>query len=340
MTETCCGGSSSLEQEPNGGHEIAIRLDDQRRLVSLVIDGHSVNLDGPVPDGLKQFATTATQADPLTQASPDTKSREIDHRERLFVHLRNTVVTFFAVILAQVLIARVWVADSVSWSDRYGLWILYLDVSVVALMATVFYMRSYVYGRVTHMIGMLIGMTIGMQVGTMVGGVLGATNGFFVGAMIGMGLGSCCGVLTAWCCGPMAVLHALMSGVMGGTMGAMVVVMMMPDHVLVFMPVFTALNIMILICFTYIFYRECVLDAHCVSRHNLRFVPLLFTGLLMTLGLSLLIISGPKGLMGGEAASEGEAANPFSVNPHDHSGSHHPPEMGCGSGMEHSHHNH
>lgn len=332
MTEQCCGGGET--ESPQAGQELVIRLDADKKVISVTINGHALNLDQPLEllfDG--GAVSKQVRSEPLTRPA---KSDEPDHRERLFLHSRNTVITFFVVLLVEFLIAR-WDVMGVSpLAERYGLWILYLDVSVVALMATVFYMRSYVYGRVTHMVGMLIGMTIGMQVGTMVGGVIGATNGFFLGAMIGMGLGSLSGVITAWCCGAMAVLHALMSGVMGGTMGAMVVVMMMPDHVLVFMPVFTALNILILICFTYIFYRECVLDDQCVSRHSLSLLPLLATCLLMTLGLSFLIIAGPKGPMASEErplSMDAGTSNPFSLEGHDHSGSRHMPEMGCGASM-------
>ena len=167
------------------------------------------------------------------------------------------------------------------------------------------------------MIGMVIGMTIGMQVGTMIGGVLGATNGFFVGSIVGMSLGSLYGVVTAWCCGPMAVMHGLMAGVMGGTMGAMVVVMMIPDHVLIFMPIFTTINLLILIWFTYLFYRECVVADHCQVNKPIRFVNMISISLLTVGFLTALMIVGPKGPMvwkGQKRTAVGDqpTANPFS----------------------------
>ncbi|WP_277458480.1 hypothetical protein [Methylococcus capsulatus] len=188
-------------------------------------------------------------------------------------------------------------ADDPQFLDRYGCWMVYLDLSVVPLIAALGYLRSYIYAHASRMMGLVIGMTIGTQVGTMIGGVLGATNGFFVGAMVGMSLGTLYGALTAWCCGPMAVIHGLMAGVMGGTMGAMVVVMMIPDHVLIFMPVFTTVNRFILIWFTYLFYKEGVAAGKCQLRGPLTLTQLCAFSLLTIGLLSALMVLGPQGPM-------------------------------------------
>jgi hypothetical protein len=260
--------------------------------------------------------------------------------QRVLFHLiRNSAITLLALWSLQFAAYRTVIVDRGTFLDRYGWWILYLDLSVVALVATLSYLRCYVYAQASHMVGMLIGMTIGMQVGTMIGGVLGATNGFFVGSIVGMSLGSLYGVVTAWRCGPMAVMHGLMAGVMGGTMGAMVVVMMIPDHVLIFMPAFTTVNLAILMWFTFLFYRECVTGGRCALVRPISLAGQL-TVTLLTVGLlSALMIYGPKGPMIWKGQKRTVIGGTPTPNPFDaHDGPTTTPrqpmgEMACGASM-------
>ncbi|RQW82289.1 MAG: hypothetical protein EHM62_03820, partial [Methylococcus sp.] len=220
---------NDAEGRPTSATISAQQSASELQLATIEHAAHGVNL---------AHNTSAVTDDP----NADLESAARTGKSYLLQLLRNTMLTLGGILALQWLTYRVMLNRDPTFLDRYGWWILYLDISVVALVATLGYLRSYLYANANHMVGMMIGMTIGMQVGAMIGGVLGATNGFFVGSMVGMTLGSLYGVVTAWRCGPMAVMHGLMSGVMGGTMGAMVVMMMLPDHVLVFMPLFTTAN--------------------------------------------------------------------------------------------------
>jgi len=215
----------------------------------------------------------------------------------------NVVTVIVAILALQGLVYWNYFADAPLFLDRYGWWMLYLDLGVVPLIATLGYLRSYMYAHASHMMGMVIGMTIGMQVGTMIGGVVGATNGFFIGAMV--------------------------------------VVMMIPDHVLIFMPVFTTANLLILIWFTYLFYKEGVAAGKCQLRR-----PLILAQLgsfsLVTIGLlSALMVLGPKGPMvwkGHKRTAMGAnaAENPLQPQELGKDGStaqKHEMEMACGAMM-------
>ncbi|MEN9681972.1 MAG: hypothetical protein RLZZ627_1865 [Pseudomonadota bacterium] len=327
MAETCCGDSS---ENPQGQEiDLKIRLDPDGKFLGVNVNGREIDVS---PE-------TSCCEPPITEPPLQTTPFPFDEaRHSVFRLIRNAAVALFLIILGQFLLAR-WAGPAhAHLAERYGLWIFYLDVSVVALVSTLSYLRSYVYANAGHAVGMLIGMTIGMQVGTMVGGVLGATNGFFVGSMVGMVLGAFYGVLTAWCCGSMAVLHGLMGGVMGGPMGAMVVVMMLPDNVLIFMPFFTGINVLILMCFTYIFYRECVVEGRCPTRKPLGLPALLLATVLTTTGLAALVLFGPRGPMALDATesvipeSEGNE-NPFEAVEPQKGKSRRVPQMGCGAMM-------
>lgn len=328
MTESCCGDSSENTQGPE--IDLKIRLDRDGKFLGIHLNGRDIDVSPEISCGESPAALSTSES----SLPPD------EARHSLFRLIRNAAVALFLIILGQFLLAR-WSGPShADLAQSYGLWIFYLDVSVVALVSTLSYLRSYSYANAGHAVGMLIGMTIGMQVGTMVGGVLGATNGFFMGSMVGMVLGALYGVLTAWCCGSMAVLHGLMGGVMGGPMGAMVVVMMLPDNVLIFMPFFTGINVLILMCFTYIFYRECVCAGRCPRRKPIGLPALLLATVLTTTGLAALMLFGPRGPMAMEAPAQSVsnptvegAGNPFDAVETPNGVSRRVPEMGCGAMM-------
>jgi hypothetical protein len=329
MVDTCCGDSP---ESPQGQDiDLKIRLNSEGKFVGVNVNGRELDVLALTSAGDTAFPPP-TKGDDADISSPFDEARD-----SVFRLIRNAAVALFLIILGQFLLAR-WTGPAHDHlAERYGLWIFYLDVSVVALVSTLSYLRSYVYANAGHAVGMLIGMTIGMQVGTMVGGVLGATNGFFVGSMVGMVLGAFYGVLTAWCCGSVAVLHGLMGGVMGGPMGAMVVVMMLPDNVLIFMPFFTGINVLILMCFTYIFYRECVVEGRCPSRKPLGLPALLLATVVTTTGLAALVLFGPRGPMAmqGSESDDSEAGtdNPFEAVEKEKGAPRRLPQMGCGAMM-------
>jgi hypothetical protein len=208
--------------------------------------------------------------------------------------LRQSAVSVVVVALLQYLLYRYQFNDP-DFINRYGIWLIYLDVSIIPIVTAIVYLRSFFYGQMPHEMGMMIGMALAMQIGIMVGAILGATNGFFIGALTGMLLGVAFGMYCAWCCGPVAVLHGLMSGIMGGTMGSMIIVMMMMDHVFIFMPVFTVLNIGILAWFIYTYFKACCCMANLQIRKLVNLY--VFVGInILSIGLiSALMIYGSKG---------------------------------------------
>lgn len=204
------------------------------------------------------------------------------------------VSTLIILLISQAALAALILKDHRVPIWNFAPWTLYLDLTVVSLVATIGYLRMYRYAQTNHMTGMMIGMTVGMQVGMMTGGVIGATDGYFAGAMVGVGLGTLLGLTTSWCCGPMAITQSLMSAVMGGTMGAMIVSMMPPDQLNFFMPLFTLLNLAILIWFTRLFFKDCVIGEHCDLLRPMNLATMLGTSVTAVTILSGLMLLNPK----------------------------------------------
>jgi hypothetical protein len=161
----------------------------------------------------------------------------------------------------------------------FGWWITYLDITVVYLVATVRYLRLYQYAHISCMTGMMIGMSVGMQVGMMIGAIFGATDGFFVGATLGMLLGTFFGVSMSWCC---------------GTMGSMIIVMMPATKVLIFMAIFTLLNLAVLFSFCIMFYRDAVIGERCAAKKEQSFLSLLGTTTMVLGLLTIIMLTFPR----------------------------------------------
>ncbi len=179
------------------------------------------------------------------------------------------------------------------FAAKYALWLLYLNISVASIGATLWYMASY-KGNVTCMTGMMIGMTIGMQSGMMIGAVMGGTNGFFTGAFVGMIIAVVAGTLTGAVCGVMGAVQGMMSGVMAGTMGAMITVMMFTDRVQTFMPFYMLINVIILGGLVYLYYEEVIEGKRDVRKNAADFFTFAAAGIVITALLILIMVYGPK----------------------------------------------
>lgn len=329
MADACCDGERDTSEKEI---DLKIRLDADGKFLGLKVNGEDVTLDKG------EVLEVSCDVQSIDSSQGEMHETHQLARNKIFSLIRNAAISVFVVVTAQFMIEHWFGPDDIDFYEHYGLWIFYLDISVVALISTLSYVRSYAYADSGHVVGMLIGMTVGMQVGTMVGGVLGATNGFFVGSMVGIISGAIYGVAIAWCCGSVAVLHGLMGGAMGGPMGAMVVGMMLPDNVLIFMPFFTGINVLILMCFTYIFYRECVVNGQCPTRKVLGLPTLVVTSVLTTSTLSAIVLFGPRGPMampGPEIMNSTKtgAGNPFTTGSGATKSGNRVPEMGCGAMM-------
>ena len=178
--------------------------------------------------------------------------------------------------------------------SKYIWWIIYLDISIASLGASLHYMMSY-KSEAPCMTGMMIGMTVGMQIGMMIGAVVGATNGFFSGAMVGMILGSIGGTLAGKTSkSTMSWLQGLMSGIMGGTMGPMISVMMFTDHLVIFMPVYIILNVVLLIGFMKMYHEELVHDNKELVHKNIDFITFVSASVIITFVILFVMVYGPK----------------------------------------------
>ncbi|MEY2701225.1 MAG: hypothetical protein RIQ52_1980, partial [Pseudomonadota bacterium] len=329
----------TAESPHSGNSHFTLELSSDGRLVSVSMNGEKLLDVTQTSAGVTQHMSNTKDHSP-----PASKCTEIRQESRRFLKiiLTETALSTLAVMFLQMLAYEIFFHDT-TFANRYLWWFFYLDLTAAALITTIGYLRSFIYANISHMMGMLIGMTIGMQVGTMAGAVVGATNGFFIGSMTGMVMGVLSGTITAWCCGPMAVIHGLMAGVMGGTMGAMVVVMMIPDHVMIFMPVFTLLNIAILVWFTYLFHQECSQLPTIQTRRPMGMLATLAVNVLAVGTVSGLMVYGPKGPMvwsgkpihaGTGQHSDHGGSNPFSASefskPPNNDAA---PEMVCGAMM-------
>jgi len=202
--------------------------------------------------------------------------------------------TFLLLVLLQVTAYFAFLKNIPNFISVYGWWILYLDISVVALTAALWHFSSY-KAKITCMVGMMVGMTFGMQTGMMLGAVIGATNGFFTGALVGMILGVAVGAFAGKCCGVMGIMEGMMAGVMGGTMGAMISVMMLFDHILLFMPVFILINIIILFGLSYMLFEEVVENKE-VKKVKIDFATFASVCVIVTGVLFAIILYAPKSL--------------------------------------------
>ncbi|QQR93091.1 MAG: hypothetical protein IPJ89_02535 [Candidatus Iainarchaeum archaeon] len=143
--------------------------------------------------------------------------------------------------------------------------------------------------------GMMAGMIIGMIAGFMSGAVIGATNGMFMGSIVGMGIGMGASAYAVRKVGIMGILEGLMAGLMAGTMGAMLSVMMLTDHLIVFLYILFAVCIFILLGMSYFMLKEVgpIQD----EGKETPLLPLATLGLLVLLGFMLLALFGPQSLI-------------------------------------------
>jgi hypothetical protein len=207
--------------------------------------------------------------------------------------LYTYVITGFTILILLDIIAYFLFLNNIpNIINKYGWWILYLDISIVTLAGALWYYASH-RGYVSCMASMMIGMTLGMQTGMMLGAVFGAVNGYFIGAMIGMFPGTIIGLITGRA-SIMGGLQGMMSGLMGGTMGAMITVMMFTDHVLLFMPFYMLINIAILIGFIYMYHDEIIKDNKELVKRRISFGTFAFWCIASTAILTAILIYAPK----------------------------------------------
>src|SRR3989344_6388160 len=82
--------------------------------------------------------------------------------------LRYTFLSFFFLVLLEILGYYTFFKQNPGFLTQYGWWIFYTDVMVVSVAAAIWHFKSYRV-EIPHMTGMMIGMTIGMTSGLMIG---------------------------------------------------------------------------------------------------------------------------------------------------------------------------
>ena len=224
-----------------------------------------------------------------------------EHKSKYSMMIRAVVYTFLLmlILLAIETVAYFGFLKFIpDFLPKYGLWILYLDISMATIGSSLWYMYSY-KTNVTCMTGMMIGMTVGMQVGMMIGIIFGAVNGFFIGSMVGMILGTIAGAIAGSNCGIMGTLQGMMAGIMGGTMGPMIGLMMFTDHIQIFMPFYMLVNILILAGFVYMYYEEVVENRKDVVKRKIDFITFASIGVIATAILFAILLYAPKSILFG-----------------------------------------
>ena len=138
--------------------------------------------------------------------------------------------------------------------------------------------------------GMMVGMTSGMSAGFLFGALIGATNGMFVGSVAGMSAGMFIGAKLGKNSGVMGGLEGLMAGGMAGTMGAMISVMMINDHLIDFLHILFVSYAVIMGGLSYMMYRE---DGP-AEHSDTVFLKVLYGAALLFLATLFIMVFGPK----------------------------------------------
>ncbi|MBI5035834.1 cation transporter [Candidatus Micrarchaeota archaeon] len=174
----------------------------------------------------------------------------VEHR--LF---RHSLLSFLVILAVQALLYALVFRSIPKFLDSYWSVALLSAVSAPMLVAGAYHAQVF-RKRTGCMTGMMIGMTFGMAAGFIIGAFAGATNGMFVGSLVGVFAGMGFGYITGRCCGVMGVLEGMTGGLMAGTMGAMLSVMMVYDHLIPFLFILTGIEIAIMWAFSYMLYKE------------------------------------------------------------------------------------
>lgn len=207
--------------------------------------------------------------------------------------LKYMAISFFLLLGIEALLYFSSFKNIPSFFTLSGIWILFLTISIVALTTALWHFKTY-KTEMTCMVGMMTGMTIGMQSGLLLGVVLGATNGMFVGGLVSMLAATAVGWYAGKCCGIMGILEGIMAGIMGSTMGAMISVMLLSNHLLLFMPFFLALNLLVLFGFSYMLFEEVVENSPALEKAPVAFFTFFSSCFLLTFLFSIIILYGPK----------------------------------------------
>ncbi len=140
--------------------------------------------------------------------------------------------------------------------------------------------------------GMMVGMTVGMMSGFLAGALVGATNGMFIGSVVGMFFGIVQGFALGRFCGIMGAMEGIMAGIMAGTMGAMLSVMMISDHLILFLYILFILCTIMVGALSYMMHRE--VGPTPIKELQVGFFEFAITSVFFTILVLLIMLYGPK----------------------------------------------
>ena len=182
--------------------------------------------------------------------------------------------------------------------SKYGYYLIFLVIAVVINSIAIWHIKAYrhVFSCTT---GMMIGMTIGMSSGFSIGLIVGATNGMFIGSLAGIIVGIIVGSYAGNCCGIMGIMEGMMAGLMGGLMGAMTSVMTLNDNLAVFVPILMISVLAMIIGLIIMIYQEEISKKPDVHYHGFELLPFITVNFIITLGLTFLMVFGPRSFLFG-----------------------------------------
>src|SRR3989339_581507 len=176
--------------------------------------------------------------------------------------LKYGAVAFLVLILIELLAYVGWFKLIPEFFTKYGIWLLYLNISVVSISMSILYV------------------------------LLNKTK---VPCMTGMMIGSIGGIIAGFSSkSTMSWLQGLMAGIMGGTMGPMISVMIFTDRIMIFMPFYVLLNLILLWGFIKMYHEEAVEGNRELVRKNIDLLTFVSACIIIAALLIVIMVYGPK----------------------------------------------
>ncbi len=210
--------------------------------------------------------------------------------------IKTGVYTLIFLILTETIAYFGFFRNMPDFFSKYGYYLIFLVISILVNSVAVWHVKAYRH-VFSCTIGMMVGMTIGMTSGFSIGLILGATNGMFIGSLAGLIIGMFIGGYAGNCCGIMGIMEGMMAGLMGGIMGAMTSVMTLNDNVKILVPIIIFSMIVIIFGLMYMIYEEEIKKRQHVHYKGFSLLPFLTLNFIATLGLTFLMIYGPRSFL-------------------------------------------
>ena len=210
--------------------------------------------------------------------------------------IKTGIYTLIVLVLTEIIAYFGFFRNIPDFFSKYGYYLIFLVISIVINSMAFWHIKAYrhVFACTT---GMMVGMTVGMSTGFSIGLIIGATNGMFMGSLAGIIIGMVIGSYAGNCCGIMGVMEGMMAGLMGGLMGGMTSVMTLNDNIKYFVPLLVFSIFIILIGLIVMVYEEEIKKKNYVEYKGFQFLPFITVNFIITVGLTFLMIYGPRSFL-------------------------------------------